>query len=143
MIREILLATDFSPSSDEALRVAAQLARQLGARLHIVHVSRNGDPHGAYELSRLAAGFASHEIAVTTAHKFGEAAERILAHARDAGVDLIVVGTHGRTGVTRAILGSVAERVTRRAPCPVLTVPIRGEALLDEREQERQGRELA
>jgi nucleotide-binding universal stress UspA family protein len=124
MIREILVATDFSDSSAEALRVAVDHARQFGARLHIVHVSRNGDPHGAYELSRLAQGFASRQLTVTTAHKFGEAAECILDHARRAKVDLIVMGTHGRTGVTRALLGSVAERVTRRAPCPVLTVPM-------------------
>jgi hypothetical protein len=53
----------------------------------------------------------------------GDAANEIARYAREHGVDLIVIGTHGRTGMSRALLGSVAERVIRTAPCPVLVVP--------------------
>jgi nucleotide-binding universal stress UspA family protein len=121
-VREILFATDFSPSSDAAARVAAAYARGLGARLHILHVAAS-KAGAAPSLLSPAADWLGADVPVRTAVRRGVPAAQIVRYARRAGIDLIVVGSHGRTGVTRALLGSVAERVARTAPCPVLTVP--------------------
>lgn len=122
-VRHILLATDFSASSDAALRVARDYARHFGARLHILHVVRPGEePTVPPPLSKLAQDLGSN-LSTRTAVESGSPASEIVRYAERHGVDLIVVGTHGRTGVTRALLGSVAERVVRTAPCPVLSVP--------------------
>jgi nucleotide-binding universal stress UspA family protein len=72
------------------------------------------------EWRRIATSLGLAEVQAVTA--VGEPAAEIVAHARDNAIDLVVVGTHGRTGLTHAIMGSVAERVVRKAPCPVLTV---------------------
>ena len=122
-VRQVLLATDFSASSDAALGVARDYARQFGARLHVLHVVRpGGEPAVPAPLSELAQDLGSN-LSVRTAVESGSPASEIVRYAERHGVDLIVVGTHGRTGVTRALLGSVAERVVRTAPCPVLAVP--------------------
>jgi len=121
---QILFATDFSESAEAAAPVARDYARHLGARLHLLHVSWPGtDPVVPPLLSKLAEELAA-EVPVVTAVESGAPAARIVAYAERYRVDLIVLGTHGRTGVTRALLGSVAERVVRTAPCPVLTVPV-------------------
>jgi nucleotide-binding universal stress UspA family protein len=122
--RDVLFATDFSAASEEAARVAREMARQWGARLHVVHVVPPvTDPGwGADQLKRLA-GPPAEGIQIETALLSGRPARAILSYARDKGVGLIVLGTHGRTGVSRAMLGSVAESVVRMAHCPVLTVP--------------------
>lgn len=122
MVREILFATDFSAPSEIAWRVAHDYARQLNAGLHLLHVApaqASAAPEGLTEL----AAEAGAGLKVVTAVRIGAPTEEIVRYAAEQGVDLIVVGTHGRTGVTRALLGSVAENVTRHAPCPVLTVP--------------------
>jgi universal stress protein A len=126
MSSQVMVATDFSACSSEAARVAAEYARKLGARLHIVHVVLpSSDPASRSELSRLAEEL-SRIVPVVTAVESGiSAADQIVRYADRHGVDLIVLGTHGRTGVSRALVGSVAERVVRTAPCPVLTVPSR------------------
>ena len=121
-VRQILLATDFSDASEHAAAVAREYARAFGARLHVLHVAWAGDEQAGRLLRGMQEDFAP-EVAVTTAIEFGNPAARIVDYARRHGVDLIVVGTHGRTGVSRALLGSVAERVVRTAPCPVLAVP--------------------
>lgn len=122
-VRQILFATDFSESSDAAARVARDYARHFGARLHILHVASPGvDASMPPLLSKLADDI-GRDIPVSTAVKSGTPAAQIVQYAERHGVDLIVLGTHGRTGVTQALLGSVAERVVRFAPCPVLTVP--------------------
>ena len=121
-VRQILFATDFSPSSEAAARVARDYARHFGARLHILHVVWAGtDPMMPPLLGKLAEELGI-DVPVVTAVESGAPAARIVRYAERHGVDLIVVGTHGRTGVTRALLGSVAERVVRTAPCPVLAV---------------------
>lgn len=122
-VRQILLATDFSESSDAAARVALDYARHFRARLHLVHVVWPGaDKIMPQPLSALA-GRLGGSVSVLTAVEAGSPAVQIVRYAERHGIDLIVLGTHGRTGVTRALLGSVAERVVRTAPCPVLTVP--------------------
>lgn len=121
-IPQILYATDFSDGSAPAAEVAAEYARRLGARLHVLHVTRSG--WESEMLDALRDSLRRFEgIDVTAAIETGAAAERIVAHADLNQVSLIVVGAHGRTGFTRALLGSVAERVVRTAHCPVLTVP--------------------
>jgi nucleotide-binding universal stress UspA family protein len=122
-VREVLFATDFSPSSEVAGSVAAGYAWALGARLHVLHVVQ--PPRMAKDvpgLTDLAArlGKSCPAVAVVAS---GTPAVEIVRYAARQGIDLIVVGTHGRTGVTRALLGSVAEKVSRTASCPVLTVP--------------------
>lgn len=122
-VREILLATDFSESADAAGRIARDYARRFGARLHVIHVVWAGaDPTPRPLLERIEEDLGS-EVPVIAVVRSGSPAAQIVKYAEEKGVDLIVVGTHGRTGVTRALLGSVAEQVVRTAPCPVLAVP--------------------
>jgi nucleotide-binding universal stress UspA family protein len=118
---QILVATDFSALAADAVHVAAEYARRFDARLHVVHVAwpePGPDTHAKVE--RIAA---AHAPAVGSVRVGLVPAAEIVHYAEDHDIDLIVVGTHGRTGFTRALVGSVAERVVRTARCPVLTVP--------------------
>ena len=142
-IRQILVPIDFSGSADLALEYAADLARRYSAELHLVHVledpiliggSADGfiiDPPGlrarmAEDARRLLEQTLERctrpHVRATREVVFGKTAASIndLALARRS--DLIVMGTHGRSGLAHLMLGSVAERVVRSAPCPVLTV---------------------
>lgn len=123
LVSQILFATDFSPSSETAAGVARAYARHFGARLHLLHVLWPGsDVATPPMLSKLSEEIGK-AVPVVAAVESGAPATGIVRYAERHGIDLIVIGTHGRTGVTRALLGSVAERVVRTAPCPVLTVP--------------------
>ena len=123
-IRQILFPTDFSDASRLAGATAADLARQFGARLHVLHVVPPvTDPTPAPAAVRAIADDLGRGLSIVTAVASGLVARQIAAYARKNAIDLIVIGTHGRTGVTRALLGSVAEAVVRHAPCRVLTVP--------------------
>lgn len=123
-LRDILFATDFSGASRLAGQTAADLALHFKARLHVLHVvppltDATPAPAGLKAAAaELAAG-----LSPVTAVLSGRAAPQIVNYARRHGIGLIVLGTHGRTGVSRALLGSMAEAVLRRAPCRVLTVP--------------------
>lgn len=123
-LNEILFPTDFSSLSELAGQIAWDMAKQAGARLHVLHVvPPNTDPsHPAEDLARVGRGM-GHGLRVEAALLTGSSARNILAYAREKHIDLIVMGTHGRTGTSREILGSVAEMVVRLAPCLVLTVP--------------------
>jgi nucleotide-binding universal stress UspA family protein len=123
-MKEILLPTDFSTTSEVAVKVATTLARETGARLHVVHVVPPAtDPSlGSTQLTGLGQ-LIGQGLAVETALLSGRAAREIARYAREKSIDLIVISTHGRTGVSRALLGSVAEAVVRLAPCFALTVP--------------------
>ena len=120
----VLFPTDFSEASEGAGGVARDLARESGATLHVVHVVPPvTDPADSAERlaetgKRLADG-----TPIETALLSGRIAREIVRYARERDVGLIVLATHGRTGLSHAILGSVAEAVVRRAPCLVLTVP--------------------
>jgi len=123
-IRNVLFATDYSGASRIAGRVASGMARSAGARLHVVHVvPPKLAPGIAMDGLRDAVALLGDGVESQTALLTGDPATAIVTYARDMAVDLIVIGTHGRTGVSRALLGSVAEHVVRTAPCPVLTVP--------------------
>jgi len=134
--KTILFATDFSPASKVAFEVAGALARDYRARLIVVHViepvqlgfSEFNAYVGPDEDKGVAMGLLqairSPAPTVTIEHRLleGNAANVIVESAEETGADLIVMGTHGRSGLSRLVMGSVAEEVLRRAPCPVLTV---------------------
>jgi nucleotide-binding universal stress UspA family protein len=141
MPRRILVATDFSPPSDDALTTAVDFARQMGAIIEIVHVEElfaGGIPLGlAYdndqgaraarvdeELARRAQRVTKAGVRADIKVLEGDPVVQIIGHAREIGADLIVLGTHGRRGLSYALLGSVAQRVLQRSRCPVLTVPL-------------------
>ena len=141
-IRKILVATDFSPIAVHAQQVAFELARPLGAAVTVLHVyslptylfvdgsSYVPPPRVVADiLSDAARGLAasvdaaaSSGVTVTTVSEEGEPAERIVRYAEEHGFDLVVLGTHGRRGIKRLALGSVAEHVVRAAKPPVMTV---------------------
>jgi nucleotide-binding universal stress UspA family protein len=136
-IKTIVHPTDFSEHSDYALRVACALARDYGARLVVAHVMSlrmyNSPEVGPLvpepaviedELRERLHSLRPSDPAVAVEYRLcrGDAATEIIALAQEVKADLIVMGTHGRTGVGRLLLGSVAEAVLRRAPCPVLTL---------------------
>ena len=133
-VTSILVPTDFSPTSDAALRYAGQLALTFGAHLHLLHVPGRTGEHMEADypieqfgapVARLESFFAASELErlhPTYAIRVGTPAEEIAVYAESLGIDLIVMGTHGRTGLAHTVMGSVAEHVARTAPCPVLLV---------------------
>jgi nucleotide-binding universal stress UspA family protein len=141
-ISRILVPVDFSAHSDRALRYAARLAGQVGAAVELLHVVEDFT-YGAFSevyvpnvpamteeainsavdrLTPLKAEVFPHGADVETVVYVGRPAATIVEHARAGKFDLIVMGTHGRTGLPHLFMGSVAEHVVRTAPCPVLTV---------------------
>jgi len=135
VLNNILVATDFSPASDAALTYGRALAKTFDAKLHLLHVAENfflrptaADPYvlktaiGQRLDERLTpedrTGGKVQAVLETSDHP----AATITQYAKAASIDLIVMGTHGRGLIAHLLLGSVAERVVRKAPCPVLTV---------------------
>jgi universal stress protein A len=121
-VRMILFPTDFSDCARHAGARAAAFARHFGARVHVLHVDPPVTAPTRPERLAQAVADLGPDLDVTSATTAGPPARAICAAARRTGADLIVIGTHGRTGVSHALLGSVAEAVVRRAPCPVLTI---------------------
>src|SRR5215470_9804306 len=125
-VRTVVFPTDFSDCSRHAGEQAANVARHFGARLHVINVDPPVTaPTPASRVAKAAAELGS-DLEMTTATTSGVPAHAICAYAQRIGADLIVMGTHGRTGVSRAVLGSVAEAVVRHSRCPVMTIPARG-----------------
>lgn len=138
----VLVPVDFAPHSAEAVRVACDVASHYSASITLVHVHEPVDyalPEGyvLYTPDQLGKITAELENRLSATQRDvenlgisrverrllqGAAAVEIVELARSAGFDLIVMGTHGRTGLKHVLMGSVAERVLRTAPCPVLTV---------------------
>jgi universal stress protein A len=142
-IRRVLYATDFSAASRRAFTTAVTIAKSAGARLTVVNVltpvlpavpqqfidavvldqlEKQTQRWSAHELNKLADKATVAGITATTALRSGDPVGEIIRAARAARADLIVVGTHGRHGLPKFFLGSVAERVVATAPCPVVTV---------------------
>jgi nucleotide-binding universal stress UspA family protein len=135
-LKTILYATDFSEQAKFALRMACSLAADHGARLIMLHVMppatvgfgeeltqwvyEDGVDHARSRLKDLEPN--NQAIEVETRLQEGNPAAVIVDVARETGASLIVLGTHGRTGLSRILMGSIAEEVLRKAPCPVLTV---------------------
>jgi nucleotide-binding universal stress UspA family protein len=132
--KTILFPTDFSTASDAALVHAESLARQMNARLLIVHVEEPPLAYGGGELYyglpepsserilKMLEDVKPSDPSVPYTHRLtmGDPAGEVVRIAEDEGAEMIIIGTHGRTGMTRLLMGSVAEAIVRRAPCPVL-----------------------
>lgn len=142
MISKILFPTDFSQNANAALAYACGLAEQNNADLHVLHVVNE-----TVYVVPLDGMFSTFDFDVNSlrdaaqkgldqtidpawkkAHRvvpeirFGAPFREIIRHAKERSIDLIVMSTHGRTGLPHLLIGSVAENVVRKAPCPVLTV---------------------
>lgn len=145
-IRSILVPVDFSAPSEAARQHALELAARFRSRVHLLHVLPSPfayDPWGTEALAmRVAELMAESEVAarkqlttlvprgaqarrVVVATAAGAAVEQILAYIKKKKIDLVVMGTHGRGAASHLLLGSVAERVVRESPVPVLTVHAR------------------
>jgi nucleotide-binding universal stress UspA family protein len=139
-VKKILCPTDFSDASKKAIEVAVPLAEKFGAEIHLLHVVPPM-PHleasvtahfDVPEYERLLSADAKKNLSALAkstgkvkTHEIlshGQAAEEILRAADENKIDLIVIATAGHTGWDRAVFGSVAEKVVRRARCPVLTI---------------------
>jgi len=136
-IHTILHPTDFSDRSEFAFRLACALARDYEARLILLHVMTSPvivygegvvpplsleDDRERWEEELHRLGASDPSIHVEHRLEEGDSVTQILAVAKETSADLVVIGTHGRTGLSRLLMGSVAEQVVRKAPCPVLTV---------------------
>jgi len=143
-ITRILVPVDFSVHADRALAYATTLAARVGATLAFLHVVEDPIATGAWsseiyvpnqqelweqllesarqrvEQLRVAAG--ANGVATEATVLVGQPARTIVEQARTGGFDLVVMATHGRTGFSHLLMGSVAEQVVRRATCPVLTI---------------------
>ena len=142
MFQKILLPSDFSDCSAEAARAARRLAEHFGSRVTVLHVLDEPaalDPmfrgevplemlrdrmeqYAREEMKRFLGDHLGGYPEVETRIASGVPYREILRAARETAAALIVIGTHGRTGVEHVIFGSTAEKVVRMAPCPVLTV---------------------
>jgi nucleotide-binding universal stress UspA family protein len=141
-ITRILVPVDFSANSERALHYAARLAGQVGASVELLHVVEDFTygvlpevyvpnlpdlmqetiNNAVERMASLKASVFPHGSDVDTVAYVGRPALTIVEHAKAGGFDLIVMGTHGRTGLPHLFMGSVAEQVLRAAHCPVLTV---------------------
>lgn len=137
-IKRILVPVDFSENSDKILDSAVYVADKFGAELEVVFVVQSFDdysgffvPHmpmaqfegemvGAAE-KKMTEFLGSRQVGTTTV-LIGDVGERIVSHAEETGADLIVMGTHGYKGLERVMFGSVANKVVKSAPCPVMTI---------------------
>ncbi|MEI6255934.1 MAG: universal stress protein [Planctomycetota bacterium] len=140
----ILVPTDFSTASDAALPHAEALAKQSSASLLILHVEEQPLAYATGELyyglpepnseriQQMLEEVRPTDPAVSYTHRLtmGDPASEIVRIAAEEGAEMIVIGTHGRSGLTRMLMGSVAEAVVRRAPCPVLVYRVAAEKLV-------------
>ena len=137
-LKRILVPTDFSTASEAAMSYGVALARAFDAKLVLMNVPEHPGvaaeaeyPLGIYEtmqnaanqrLGELLSREEAKELKPEYVMRIGHASDEIVKFAEGHAIDLIVMGTHGREGVARVLIGSVAETVVRRANCPVLTV---------------------
>ncbi len=143
-LKVILVPTDFSPASAIAQKAAIRLAQLFRASIELFHV--NVDPSvvlpppgdvvsfpglfervladAAQQMERIAGEIRDAGVTCTCASDVGRSHEAIVEQARRSGAGLIVMGSHGRHGLSHALFGSVAEKVVEHAPCPVLIVPV-------------------
>jgi nucleotide-binding universal stress UspA family protein len=142
-LKTVLVATDFSEPSEAAVRYGRALADAFDAALHVMHVvpdsmalpwatmadglamadvQKQWEREAQERLVQLIPGDDPLGARVTFLTRAGDPVRQIVGYAAEQGIDLIVLGTHGRGPVAHMLMGSVAERVVRGAPCPVLTV---------------------
>ena len=142
-IKKVLIATDFSEASEAAVEYAKLVAGAFGAQLHVLHVLEDLAAHAWTTEVYVAALPGVHEemqrqaqerldlvltpeertkYSAVVVLRSGSPFVEVVRYARDEGMDLIVLGTHGRGAIAHMLLGSVAERVVRKAHCPVMTI---------------------
>ena len=141
-IKQILVPCDFSEGSEVALKYARELARAFAAKLHLIHVLEeplfyaagpdfvppttgfyeNLERHLDDRLHSLLSPEETQQYQTQFATPRGSPFVEIIQYAKSQGIDLIVMGTHGRGPIAHMLMGSVTEKVVRKAPCPVLTV---------------------
>jgi nucleotide-binding universal stress UspA family protein len=154
-IQKVLFPTDFSNDAEQALDHAILFAKEFGAELHVLHATEllNDDPHNPAfhlpdsgeifdrvrevtnsEMGQLISRHPVSDLKLERVQRRGSSASAtILEYIEEAGIDLVVMGTHGRRGVARALIGSVAAKVVQLSPCPVMTLRL----LETERKRER------
>ena len=134
-IKTILAPTDFSDRAGKSLKYALSFAKTYGAKLVLLHVVEPVSYAGEYgylslenqaaeaskELEKLKATFSS-EIEIECVTRIGRAFQEVTEFADEKNIDMLVISTHGYTGLKHVLMGSVAEQIVRYAPCPVLTV---------------------
>jgi len=139
-VKSIMVPIDFTENSRSALRFASELAKRFDATISAVHVIPDEEVAGVYiqkrtpqrikeiqkeveeEFKKFIPEDIESSVQVQRLVRVGEPYVEILRQAKESAVDLIVMSTHGRSGISHTLLGSVAEKVVRKASCPVLTV---------------------
>jgi len=152
-LKNILVATDFSEPAEVATDYGQDLARSYGATLHVLHViedmlamyapelgfalpSIEQNIEAAVQRNLAAMSEGGDDAFRTVVTRAANVPHAITEYAKANAIDLIIVGTHGRGAVSRFLMGSVAERVVRTAPCPVLTVHAHERDLIDSQEND-------
>ncbi len=142
-VRKICVPTDFSEHADHALAYGLSIASRYGCEVHVLHVAEDAEDMAAAKalaestspvfvtdfLEKLEAEAEAAEleaklgeVGIVRAFRAGSPADEICRYVDQQGIDLVVIGTHGRTGLERLMMGSVAESLVRKCPCPVLSV---------------------
>lgn len=153
-IKKIMVPLDLSQHAQKALKYAIRLAQQFNAEIELAHVitplgyeglivpsalqqvETELRQHARQELEKLVGMEEQYRIRLKASVLFGDPAHEIAQLARDHRTDLILVTTHGRSGLTHALLGSAAERVVRHAPCPVMVVHAKEHEFISEEKTE-------
>ncbi len=150
-LKKVLVPTDFSDSARHAFSYGVSFAKEYKAELVLLHVVENLtvgyasdlfpvpmaevfqeiSGYARTELQKLAEEARQKGVAVSELVVQGKPSAEIIRHAAENGVDMIVLGTHGKGMLDQALFGSTTERVVRRAPCPVLTVRMAGHEFVD------------
>lgn len=147
MFAKILYPVDFSNYAEEILEYAVAIATRFNSELHLIHVIPNLNYFTPYESFLTPENMVAIErnieeeveaefdklmkklgIPARKVVKTGVTFVEIIEYVKEAGIDLVVMGTHGRSGIEHVLIGSVAEKVVRKSPCPVLTVRPKGRA---------------
>lgn len=141
-VSSLLVPTDFSENAGKALALAKEVARGSNAALHLVHIvepvvypadwsyaqvgfadiEQELQTNAERELGVLADALRGEGFTVETVVRKGRASDEICNYAKEKGISIIAIGTHGRSGLEHFLFGSTTERVLRKAPCPVLSV---------------------
>ena len=137
-IKKVLVPVDFSENSKKILEAAGYFSGKCQAKLHVVFVVQSFDDYSGFFVPHMPVAKFEEEMVQAAEEKMeifltgqksveakvlvGDVAEEIIRHAEETGMDLVVMGTHGYKGLEKVMFGSVAEKVVRSSPCPVLTI---------------------
>jgi nucleotide-binding universal stress UspA family protein len=137
-VKKVLVPVDFSENSKKILEAAGYFSGVCQAQLHVVFVVQSFDDYSGFFVPHMPVAKFEEEMVQAAEQKMekfladqkdiqakvlvGDVAEEIIRHAEDSGMDMIIMGTHGYKGLEKVMFGSVAEKVVRSSPCPVLTI---------------------